>query len=71
MKPSRRDGFIFAKNVLNKMWTVVNNNFMDMTMANLEDKETFFKKPEDIDVKPIEEKVFQDGVKEILGKEYD
>lgn len=44
---------------------------MDMTMSNIEDKETFFKKPEDIDVQPIEEKVFQDGIKEILGKEYD
>ncbi|MBR7163043.1 MAG: hypothetical protein IKD35_03620 [Clostridia bacterium] len=33
--------------------------------------ETFFKKPEDIDIKPIEDKVFQDGIKEILGKEYD
>ena len=50
---------------------VEKNIVMDMTMTNLEDKETFFKKPEDIDVKPIEEKVFQDGVKEILGKEYD
>ena len=40
-------------------------------MKNLEDKETFFKTPEDINVKPIEDKVFQDSVKEILGKEYD
>ena len=56
---------------MNKKLAVVNNIPMDMTMANLEDKETFFKIPEDIDVKPIEEKVFQDGIKEILGKEYD
>jgi hypothetical protein len=53
------------------MLAVVNNKFMDITMSNLEDKETYFKKPEDIDTKPIEEKVFQDGIKEILGKEYD
>ena len=57
--------------MLNKTLPAVNNKFMDMTMSNIEDKETFFKKPEDIDVQPIEEKVFQDGIKEILGKEYD
>lgn len=56
---------------MNKKLAVEKNIVMDMAMTNLEDKETFFKKPEDIDVKPIEEKVFQDGVKEILGKEYD
>ena len=49
----------------------VNNNIMEMNISNLEDKETYFKKPEDIDVKPIEEKIFQDGIKEILEKQYD
>ena len=44
---------------------------MDMNVSNLEDKETYFKKPDDIDVKPIEEKVFEDCIKEILGKVYD
>lgn len=53
------------------MLAVVNNKFMDITMSNLEDKETYFKTPEDIDVQPIEDKVFRDGIKEILGKEYD
>ena len=40
-------------------------------MSNLEDKETYFKIPKDLDVQPIEDKVFLDGIKEILGKEYD
>ena len=56
---------------MNKKIIVVNNIFMDITMSNLEDKEIFFKHPEDIDIRPIEEKIFQDGIKEILGKEYD
>ena len=59
------------KLLLNKKIVVVNNIFMDITMSNLEDKEIFFKHPEDIDIRPIEEKIFQDGIKEILGKEYD
>ena len=63
--------FFLKKSRVNKKLAVEKNIVMDMAMTNLEDKETFFKKPEDIDVKPIEEKVFQDGVKEILGKEYD
>ena len=63
--------FFLKKSRVNKKLAVEKNIVLDMTMTNLEDKETFFKKPEDIDVKPIEEKVFQDGVKEILGKEYD
>ena len=57
--------------MVNKKLAVVNNNIMEMNISNLEDKETFFKKPEDIDVKPIEEKIFQDGIKEILEKQYD
>ena len=57
--------------MVNKKMAVVNNNIMEMNISNLEDKETFFKKPEDIDVKPIEEKIFQDGIKEILEKQYD
>lgn len=56
---------------LNKNFDDVNNNFMDITMSNLEDKETFFKIPDDIDVQPIEDRVFHDGIKEILGKVYD
>ena len=63
--------FFLFKNNLNKNLVVVNNNFMDITMSNLEDKETYFKIPEDLDVQPIEDKVFLDGIKEILGKEYD
>lgn len=59
------------KRMLNKKLTNVNNNIMEININNLEDKETYFKKPDDIDVKPIEEKVFQDGIKEILGKDYD
>lgn len=57
--------------MVNKKLAVVNNNNMEMNISNLEDKETFFKKPEDIDVKPIEEKIFQDGIKEILEKQND
>ena len=57
--------------MVNKKLARVNNNIMEMNISNLEDKETFFKKPEDIDVKPIEEKIFQDGIKEILEKQYD
>lgn len=57
--------------MVNKKLAVVNNNIMEMNISNLEDKETYFKKPEDIDVKPIEEKIFQDGIKEILEKQYD
>ena len=57
--------------MVNKKLAGVNNNMMEMNISNLEDKETFFKKPEDIDVKPIEEKIFQDGIKEILEKQYD
>lgn len=72
MKPSLRDGFIFfAFLVLNKNCLVVNNMRMDITMANMEDKEVYFKVPDDIDVRPIEDKIFLDGIKEILGKEYD
>ena len=56
---------------LNKKLTNVNNNIMEININNLEDKETYYKKPDDIDVKPIEEKVFQAGIKEILGKDYD
>ena len=63
--------FFLFKNNLNKNLVVVNNNFMDITMSNMEDKETYFKIPEDLDVQPIEDKVFLDGIKEILGKEYD
>lgn len=59
--------FIF----LNKNCLVVNNMRMDITMANMEDKEVYFKVPDDIDVRPIEDKIFLDGIKEILGKEYD
>jgi hypothetical protein len=44
---------------------------MDITMANMEDKEVYFKVPDDIDVRPIEDKIFMDGIKEILSKEYD
>lgn len=40
-------------------------------MANMEDKEVYFKVPEDIEVRSIEDKIFVDGIKEILGKEYD
>lgn len=57
--------------VLNKNPLVVNNMRMDITMANMEDKEIYFKVPEDIEVRPIEDKIFLDGIKEILGKEYD
>ena len=57
--------------MVNKKLARVNNNIMEMNISNLEDKETFFKKPEDIDVKPIEEKIFQDGIKEILENQYD
>ena len=57
--------------VLNKNPLVVNNMRMDITMANMEDKEIYFKVPEDIEVRPIEDKIFVDGIKEILGKEYD
>ena len=72
MKPSLRDGFIFfAFLVLNKNCLVVNNMRMDITMANMEDKEVYFKVPDDIDARPIEDKIFLDGIKEILGKEYD
>lgn len=72
MKPSLRDGFIFfAYLVLNKNCLVVNNMRMDITMANMEDKEVYFKVPDDIDARPIEDKIFLDGIKEILGKEYD
>ena len=63
--------FFLFKNNLNKNLVVVNNIFMDITMSNVEDKETFFKIPDDIDVQPIEDRVFRDGIKEILGKEYD
>lgn len=63
--------FFCNKWVMNKKCWVVNNIFMDITMSNLEDKEIFFKHPEDIDIRPIEEKIFQDGIKEILEKEYD
>ena len=63
--------FFLLKIKLNKNHHVVNNIFMDITMSNLEDKETFFKIPDDIDVQPIEDRVFRDGIKEILGKEYD
>lgn len=63
--------FFLLKIKLNKNFDDVNNNFMDITMSNLEDKETFFKIPDDIDVQPIEDRVFRDGIKEILGKEYD
>ena len=72
MKPSLRVGFIFfAFLFLNKNPLVVNNMRMDITMANMEDKEVYFKAPEDIEVRPIEDKIFVDGIKEILGKEYD
>lgn len=40
-------------------------------MKNVEDNEIYFKIPEDIDVRPIEDKVFKDGIKEILSKNYD
>lgn len=40
-------------------------------MTNMEDKEIFFKVPDDIDVRPIEDKIFKDGIKEILSKNYD
>ena len=56
---------------MNKNPLVVNNMRMDITMANMEDKEVYFKVPEDIEVRPIEDKIFVDGIKEILGKEYD
>ena len=56
---------------MNKNCLVVNNMRMDITMANMEDKEVYFKVPDDIDVRPIEDKIFLDGIKEILGKEYD
>ena len=72
MKPSPRDCFIFFTFLfLNKNPLVVNNMRMDITMANMEDKEVYFKVPDDIDVRPIEDKIFLDGIKEILGKEYD
>ena len=57
--------------VLNKNPLVVINMRMDITMANVEDKEVYFKVPEDIEVRPIEDKIFVYGIKEILGKEYD
>ena len=56
---------------MNKKLARANNNIMEMNISNLEDNETFFKKQEDIDGKPIEEKIFQDGIKEILEKQYD
>ena len=72
MKPSLKDGFIFFTFLfLNKNCLVVNNMRMDITMANIEDKEVYFKVPEDIEVRPIEDKIFLDEIKEILGKEYD
>ena len=72
MKPSLKDGFIFFTFLfLNKNLLVVNNMRMDITMANIEDKEVYFKVPEDIEVRPIEDKIFLDEIKEILGKEYD
>ena len=63
--------YFFTFLVLNKNCPVVNNMRMDITMANMEDKEVYFKVPEDIEVRPIEDKIFLDGIKEILGKEYD
>ena len=63
--------YFFAFLFLNKNPLVVNNMRMDITMANMEDKEVYFKVPEDIEVRPIEDKIFLDGIKEILGKEYD
>ncbi len=56
---------------MNKTFGNVQNRIMDITMSNLEDKETFFDVPEDIYVKPIEDKIFEDGIREILGKVYD
>ena len=63
--------YFFTFLFLNKNPLVVNNMRMDITMANMEDKEVYFKVPDDIDVRPIEDKIFLDGIKEILGKEYD
>ncbi len=63
--------YFFTFLFLNKNPRVVNNMRMDITMANIEDKEVYFKVPEDIEVRPIEDKIFVDGIKEILGKVYD
>lgn len=68
---SERWFYFFTFLFLNKNFLVVNNMRMDITMANMEDKEVYFKVPEDIEVRPIEDKIFLDGIKEILGKEYD
>ena len=68
---SKRWFYFLYFQFLNKNCLVVNNMRMDITMANIEDKEVYFKVPEDIEVRPIEDKIFLDGIKEILGKEYD
>ena len=68
---SKRWFYFFDFLVLNKNCLVVNNMRMDITMANMVDKEVYFKVPDDFDVRPIEDKIFMDGIKEILGKEYD
>ena len=44
---------------------------MDITMANMEDNEVYFKVPDGIEVRPIEDKIFEDGIKEILSVKYD
>lgn len=63
--------FYFLLFRVNKIIFEVNNICMDITMTNMEDKEIFFKVPDDIDVRPIEDKIFKDGIKEILSKNYD
>jgi hypothetical protein len=71
MKPSHRDGFIFCNFILNKNGRAVNNIPMDITMANMEDNEVYLKVPDGIEVRPIEDKIFEDGIKEILSVKYD
>ena len=44
---------------------------MDNMFANLEDTEIYFKAPAELEVRPIEDKIFKDGIKEILSVNYD